>query len=151
MSSSDTMARLSGGVPPVPGGRMRTPVRALMRPGVIAISHEASLLQAMRAMLRHGTHAVLLLGGRSGRPVGWVTSRGCLAHVGEDPGLVPAGSAMSEAPVFIDPGASAQDAALALSQPGVSHLLVCHHPDSPPEGVVTELDLIAVAAREGGA
>ena len=58
---------------------------------------------------------------------------------------------MSEAPVFIDPGASAQDAALALSQPGVSHLLVSHHPDSPPEGVVTELDLIAVAAREGGA
>jgi CBS domain-containing protein len=151
MSSADTMARLSGGVPPEHGGRMRTPVRSIMRPGVIAISHEASLLQAMRTMLRHGTHAVLLLGSRSGRPVGWVTSRGCLDHVGEDPGLVPAGSVVTEAPVFIEPGASAEDATRALSQPGVSHLLVSHNPDSPPEGVVTELDLIALAAREGGA
>jgi CBS domain-containing protein len=131
---------------PEPGGRMHTPVRALMRPGVIAISHDASLLQALRAMLLHGTDAVLLLGPRSGRPVGWVTSRGCLGRLGEDPGLVPAGSAVTEVPVILEPSATAAEAALALSQPGVGRLLVAHHPDAPPEGVVTPLDLIAVAA-----
>jgi CBS domain-containing protein len=130
---------------PSPEGRMALPVRALMRPGVIAISDQASLLQAQRAMLRHATHAVLVLGARSGRPLGWVTARGCLGRLGEDPALVPAGSVVTEAPEFIEPSASAAEAELALSRPGVSHLLVAHRPDAPPEGVVTALDLVAAA------
>jgi CBS domain-containing protein len=133
-------------IPGTAAGRMETPVRALMRPGVVAISHDASLLQAQRAMLLHGTDAVLLLGPRSGRPVGWVTSRGVLDRLGEDPALVPAGAAVTEVPVTVQPAATAAEAALALSQPGVGRLLVGHRADAPPEGVVTPLDLIAVAA-----
>ena len=133
-------------LPDASAGRMQTPVRALMRPGVVAISHDASLLQAQRAMLLHGTDAVLLLGPRSGRPVGWVTSRGVLDRLGEDPALMPAGAAVTEVPVTVEPSATAAEAAIALSRPGVGRLLVGHRPDAPPEGVVTPLDLIAVAA-----
>lgn len=124
--------------------RFHTSARALMSPGVIAISEDASLLQAQRVMLRHQVHAVLVLGRRSGRPVGWVTSRGVLGRLAEDPGLVTAGSAVTEPPLYVEPSASAVDALQMLSQPNVSHLLVARHSDEPPQGVISDLDLIAL-------
>ena len=45
-----------------------TPVRAIMRPGVISIPEDASLRQAMRAMAAHAVHAVLIVGARDGTP-----------------------------------------------------------------------------------
>jgi CBS domain-containing protein len=71
-----------------PGGhsdrRLETPVREFMRPGVIAVSEDASLRQAERAMVRHGVHAILLLGRQNGRPLGWVTARGLLPWMTEE-------------------------------------------------------------------
>ena len=55
-----------------------------MRPGVIAVSEDASLRQVERAMMRHGVHAILLLGQATGRPVGWVTTRGVLRWLDQD-------------------------------------------------------------------
>jgi CBS domain-containing protein len=37
--------------------RLATPVRAFMRPGVITVPEDASLLEAKRAMVRHGVPA----------------------------------------------------------------------------------------------
>ena len=124
--------------------RLHTPVREFMRPGVIALSEDASLGQAERAMVRHGVHAILLLGRTDGQPAGWVTTRGVLQWLNHDLGLVPARQGITEAAVYIEPGATAQEAIAALSEPGVTHLLVARAPGETPQGVVADIDVIAL-------
>ena len=137
-----------------PGGgiadrRLHTPVREFMRPGVIALSDDASLRQAERAMMRHGVHAIVLLGCTSGRPRGWVTTRGMLQWLNHDDlGLVPAIQAMTEPPTYIEPSATAQEAVTALCAPDVSHLLVARAPDRTPQGVVADVDVISLIMGE---
>ncbi len=128
--------------------RLETPVRDLMRPGVIAVSEDASLRQAERAMVRHGVHAILVLGRSTGQSLGWVTSRGMLKWITHDLALIPASQGMTETPTFIEPGATAHDAVQALSGAGVSHLLVSRTPGETPQGVVSDLDVIALCTRE---
>jgi len=127
---------------------LQTPVRDFMRPGVIAVSEDASLRQAERAMVRHGVHAILVLGRTNGLPLGWVTSRGMLQWISHDLGLIPVSQAVIEAPTYIEPGATAQEAVQALSGAGVSHLLVTRVPGQTPQGVVSDLDVIALCTRE---
>lgn len=128
----------------VAGRRLHTPVREFMRPGVITVSDDASLGQAQRAMVRHGVHAILLLGRTTGAPVGWVTTRGMLRWLNHDLSLVPASQAASESLVYIEPSATAQEAIDALSEPGVSHLLVARTPGETPQGVVADVDVIGL-------
>jgi len=128
--------------------RLHTPVRDFMRPGVIAVSEDASLRQAERAMVRHGVHAILILGRTTGRPIGWVTSRGMLRWITHDLGLVQASQGVTETPTYIEPGAPAHEAVQALSHPGVSHLLVTRSPGETPQGVVSDLDVIALCTRQ---
>jgi len=87
---------------------------------------------------------VLVVGRTEGRALGWVTSRGLLAWVGRDQGLASAREAITERPITIEPGATARDALTALSQVGTSHLLVARRSDVIPEGVVSELDIVAL-------
>jgi CBS domain-containing protein len=124
--------------------RLHTPVREFMRPGVIAMSEDASLGQAERAMVRHNVHAILLLGRTAGQPVGWVTTRGMLQWLNHDLGLVPARQGVTEPPVYIEPSATAQEAVTALAEPGVTHLLVAPAPGETPQGVVADIDVIAL-------
>ena len=130
--------------------RLHTPVREFMRPGVIAVSDDASLGQAERAMVRHSVHAILLLGRTTGKPVGWVTTRGMLKWLNHDLGLVPASQGVTETPTYIDASATAQDAVEALSAPGVSHLLVSRSAGETPQGVVADIDVIALCTRARG-
>ena len=128
--------------------RLESPVRDFMRPGVIAVSEDASLRQAERAMVRDGVHAILVLGRTSGRPLGWVTSRGMLQWISHDLGLITASQGITETPTYIEPGATAHDAVRALSGAGVSHLLVTRVPGETPQGVVSDLDVISLCSRE---
>lgn len=130
--------------------RLQTPVRDFMRPGVIAIADDASLGQVERAVMRHGVHAILLLGRTTGRPVGWVTTRGMLRWLNHDLGLVPASQGVTEPPTYIEPSATAQEAVKALSDPTVSHLLVARAPGETPQGVVADIDVIALCTRARG-
>jgi CBS domain-containing protein len=130
--------------------RLHTPVREFMRPGVIAVSDDASLGQAERAMVRHGVHAILLLGRNTGKPVGWVTTRGMLKWLNNDLGLVPASQAVTEPPTYIDASATAEEAVAALSAPGVTHLLVSCSAGETPQGVVADIDVIALCTRARG-
>ena len=130
--------------------RLHTPVREFMRPGVIAVSDDASLRQAERAMVRHGVHAILLLGRTTGKPVGWVTTRGMLKWLNHDLGLVPASQGITEPPTYIDASATAQEAVDALSAPGVSHLLVSRAAGETPQGVVADIDVVALCTRPRG-
>jgi CBS domain-containing protein len=128
--------------------RMHTPVRDFMRPGVITLSEDASLGHAERAMVRHGVHAILLLGRTTGRPIGWVTTRGMLRWLNHDLGLVPARQGVTEPPTYIEPSATAQEAVAALSEPGVTHLLVAQAADETPQGVVADIDIISLCSSQ---
>ena len=126
------------------GDYMETPARHLMTPGVVMIPEDAGLRHVYRAMTAHGVRAVLVIGRADGNPLGWVTARGLLDWVGKDEALASARDAIIEQPTGIDPSATAREALAALSQPGVSHLLVRKPGDSVPEGVISELDLVAL-------
>lgn len=119
-------------------------VREVMTPGVVTIVEDASVRQARRAMQAHGVHAVLVVGCKQGRPLGWVTARGLLSWIDRDESLSHARDAITEPPTTIEPSASVHEAIREIVQPGVTHLLVQHHPDRPPEGVVGERDLLAL-------
>ncbi len=126
------------------GDHLKIAVRDVMTPGVVTISEDASLLQALRAIRAHDVHAVLVVGAHDPSPVGWITVDGLLKWIGKDPALLRARDAVTEAPTVIDPFASARDALLALSRPDTQHLLVCPHPDGAPEGVVTAVNLVTL-------
>jgi len=130
--------------------RLHTPVREFMRPGVITVSDDASLGHVERAMVRHGVHAILLVGRTTGKPVGWVTTRGMLQWLNHDLGLVPASQGVTEPPTYIEPGATAQEAIKALSDPAVTHLLVARSPGETPQGVVADVDVISLCTSARG-
>jgi len=127
--------------------RLATPVSEIMRPGVITIGQHATLLQAKRAMVRHGVHAVLVSSTDSGLPLGWVSADGLLAWLERDLTTVPAAQAITEPAHFIEPAASARDALELLEKPGVSHLLVRPAAGGAPHGVVAPMDLVELVTR----
>ena len=147
MSYEDSPYPLRDAVTPPPPSDTRwlqTPVRAFMRPGVVTLAEDASLLQAQRAMVAHGVHAVLITA--DGGPLGWVTAGGLLPWLPKDPALYLAQAAITERVVSIPPGASARDALQALSDSAVSHLLVSPRTAASPQGVVSEIDLVRLAS-----
>jgi signal-transduction protein with cAMP-binding, CBS, and nucleotidyltransferase domain len=127
-------------------GRLDEAVRDIMRPGLLSLAEDASLKDAARAMTSHGVHAVLIVGSQTGLPLGWITSRGLLAWLDSD-WLMPCSRAITEPPTYVTPSASAGDAVTKLSQPGVTHLLVARVAGHAPEGVVSDLDLVALGSR----
>ena len=131
--------------PPPPDTRwLQTPVRAFMRPGVVTVAEDASLLQVQRAMIAHGVHAVLITA--VGGPLGWVTAGGLLPWLTKEPALYPARTAITEQVAYIPPGASAREALHALSGSAVSHLVVSPRTAASPQGVVSEIDLVRLAS-----
>jgi CBS domain-containing protein len=147
MSSEDSPIPVRDAITPPPPPDttwLRTPVRAFMRPGVVTVAEDASLLQVQRAMVAHGVHAVLITA--VGGPRGWVTAGGLLPWLTKEPALFPAGSAITEPVAYIPPGASARDALQVLSESGTSHLVVSPRAAASPQGVVSEIDLVRLAS-----
>ncbi len=126
--------------------RFDTEVRAIMRPGVVVVPDGASLLEAQRAMLSHGVHAVLVLDRDGGGIAGWVTSRGLLGWCDRDLALMPVRNAVSEPPVTVHPSAPARKALALLERHQVHHLLVTRSHDEIPEGVVGDVDLLKLVS-----
>ncbi len=125
---------------------MNAEVREIMTPGVLTICEDASLRQALRALIAHEVSALLVVGRDEARPIGWVTARGLLSSAEGDVTIARARDAITERPVSIDPNASAHEAVILLSQPATSHLLVRREGDQAPEGVVSEMDVVALGA-----
>ena len=147
MSSEESPIPMRDAVTPPPPPDttwLRTPVRAFMRPGVITVAEDASLLQVQRAMTAHGVHAVLITA--AGGPLGWVTAGGLLPWLAKEPALYPARTAITEQAAYIPPGASAREALQALSDSAVSHLVVSPRDVASPQGVVSEIDLVRLAS-----
>jgi CBS domain-containing protein len=144
MPTTSSLHARNSAAPLAHGDHMETPVRDIMTPGVVSIPEDASLIHAYRAMIAHSVRALLVVGRSEGRPLGWVTARGLLAWVGRDESLPSARDAITERAHSVDSSASAAEALTAISQAGVSHLLVRRSEDAMPEGVVSDLDLIAL-------
>ena len=120
--------------------------RDVMTEGVVTVTDSAKLGEVIDAMAQHRIHAVLVVGARTGTPLGWVNTRGLLGFVGADPEL-PATEAITEAAKSIEPTASLRAAIYALALPGVTRLLVRGRDDDAPSGVITDYDLTVKAAR----
>jgi CBS domain-containing protein len=131
---------------PIAGDRLDTSVREIMRPGVIVLADDASVVQAQRAILAHCVHAVLVLERGSGRALGWVTSRGLLPWLEREAALAHARDAVTEPAVLVNPSATAREAAEALEAEGATRLLVTRHADGLPEGVVADVDLLRLVS-----
>lgn len=126
-------------------GWLQTHVRTIMRAGVISVPGDTSVRQVQRALVAHRIHAVLVVDAATSKPLGWATPRSILEHVLGDPALTPATSAIAEPAQSISPSATADEALQLMLESGARLLLVRRHPDSPPEGVVSEMDLIDLA------
>jgi CBS domain-containing protein len=126
------------------GDHLDTSVRDLMSPGVLSLVEDASLHHVMRAMRRHGVHAVVVSGRHTGMPLGWVTTHGLLAWVDRDHSLAVARDAITEPAVTVEPGATVREAVAKIRRERVGRLLVAHTPEAMPEGVIAELDLFGV-------
>jgi CBS domain-containing protein len=126
------------------GDHLDTPIRDLMSPGVLSVVEDASLVHVLQAMRRHRIHAIVVSGRQTGTPLGWVTTRGLLAWIDRDHSLAVARDAITEPPVRIEPGATVREAVAKISGERVGRLLVSPAPDSMPEGVVAELDLLGL-------
>jgi CBS domain-containing protein len=131
-----------GAYPILTQERLATPVRDIMRPGVITMVERASLLEAKRAMVRHGVHAILIVGEGDGRALGWVSADGLLAWLERDLSDISAAQGVTEPARRIDLDATARDALEALLDSGVSHLVVTAGGSGMPHGVVGAMDLV---------
>jgi CBS domain-containing protein len=120
--------------------------RDVMTPGVVTIADDATLDRAVDAMADHRIHAVLVVGVRTGTPLGWITTRGLLGMLGDEAGK-PATEAITEQVKCIEPNATLRAAIYALALPGVSRLLVRGRDAEAPEGVITDYDLTVKASR----
>lgn len=127
-----------------------TPVRAVMSPGIIAVSGDTTLLACAATMAARRTHAVLVVDPRERTPAGWVFHRDVLAHLREDPELTRAADVVSEEAVYIHPEDTVDEAAEQMIREDLTHLLVGHGPDSIPEGVLSSWDLVRYYAGAGG-
>jgi CBS domain-containing protein len=122
-----------------------THVSSIMRAGVISVPGDASVRQVQRALVAHRVHAVLVVDVQTGEPIGWATAGGVLEHMLSDPALLPAVVAVTQPAESIAPSATAGDALRRILETGCPRLLVRRHPTSPPEGVVSEMDLVELA------
>lgn len=126
---------------------LKREVSELMTPGVISIVESASLARVFQAFAVHRVHALLVVGGSTGRPLGWITARGLLAWIDRDTSFTRARDAVTEPAVGIEPTVAGSEALLKLLREQVSRLLVQDGPGLAPHGVVSELDLVANTPR----
>jgi len=130
--------------PLIPDRRWGAAVEGAMTPGVITVAEDATLHQVRRALTDHAVDALLVVGRINGRPLGWITATGLLAHLDDDPWSTRAVVLVTEQPHVIHPAEPLRHAASLLADAGVSHLLVANGARSFA-GVVTARDLLRAA------
>ena len=121
-------------------------VADVMRAGVLTISEATSLEGAARVMREHSVHGVLVVAD-DGRLLGWVTAHGLLHHHAKDWRRVKSGEAVSEPCVAVAPSARVPTAIAAMLEADGSHLVVIRPGSRTPDGVVSDLDLVAHLSR----
>jgi CBS domain-containing protein len=131
--------------PPPVAELARTPLRRMMRAGVVSVPGNASLLQAARALADHRMHAVLVIHTGSSERVGWLTGAALIERLLDYSPFEPVADAVTEPVTCIAPSATVADAIRALAAPGVTHLLVTNG-SGAPQGVVSDADIVRFVA-----
>ncbi len=121
-------------------------VSDVMRAGVVSVAHSISLDAVARAMREHGVHGVLVVGDDA-EILGWVTARGVLRHGPAQWRHVKAGEAVDEPCVGVVPSASVTSAIGTLLDSDATRLAVIRPGSRVPDGVVSEVDLVAHLSR----
>ena len=117
-----------------------------MRHGVVSVSQSATLDAVARAMREHAVHGVLVVAD-DGELLGWVTARGLLRHPAVQWHHLGAGGAVDEPCIHVVPSASLAAAIESMVAGAVSHLAVVRPGSRTPDGVVSDIDLVAAQAR----
>lgn len=117
-------------------------VSDVMRSGIVSVSRSTVLRSVARVMREHGVHAVLVVAD-DGELLGWMTARGLLAHHAAQWRHLEAGQAISEPCISVVPSASVASAIDAMLAAETTHLAVVRPGSHMPDGVVSDLDLIA--------
>lgn len=133
--------------PLLPTEGLATPLRELMTPGVVAVPASASLKRVFEAMQAHRVHAVLVVDDGSAAPLGWVTSRALLRYATADLSLHTARDAVDEPAISLSPSATAAEAIEQLLAGEANRIAVCRDAAALPEGIVSDLDLVALLVR----
>ena len=141
-----TAHELDSPTPPFAEGALELEVRDVMTSQVVSVPDDAMLQEAIELMGASGIHAILVVGRRTGTPLGWVTTRGLLGLIGIGGGT-PVIEAITEEAKAIEPTASLRSAIYALSFPGITRLLVRRRDEIEPGGVVTDYDLTVRATQ----
>lgn len=121
-------------------------VSDVMRSGVVSVSESTSLDAVARVMREHNVHGVLVIAD-DGELLGWVTARGLLGHPATQWRRLGARQAISEPCVRVVPSASVTEAIDALLGADATHLAVIRPGSRTPDGVVSDIDLVAHLTR----
>ena len=121
-------------------------VSDVMRAGVLSVAESTSLRAVARVMHEHHVHGVLVVGD-DGELLGWVTARGLLARRDEDWRRAKAGATISEPCVRVAPSATVSSAIKTMVDAAATHLVVARPKSRMPDGVVSDIDLVAYLAR----
>ena len=121
-------------------------VSDVMRSGVVSVSESTSLDAVARVMREHHVHGVLVIAD-DGEPLGWVTARGLLGHPAAQWRRLDARQALSEPCVRVVPSTSVSEAIHVLLGAEATHLAVIRPGSRTPDGVVSDIDLVAHLTR----
>jgi CBS domain-containing protein len=121
-------------------------VADVMRPGVLSVSESSTLRAVAQVMHEHRVHGVLVVAD-DGELLGWVTARGLLAHRDEDWRRIKAGKSIGEPCVRVVPSATVSSAIETMAGTDATRLVVVRPGSHMPDGVVSDLDLVAYLAR----
>ncbi len=120
-------------------------VREVMHPGIIVCGPESPLRYAARLMVRHGIHAIVVLGDdEEGGPWGVLSDADVLGAFGRRELDGSAGAIARTPMVTVSPSESVLRAAELMRQHRVTHLVVTSR--GRPVGVLSTLDLARAAA-----
>ena len=117
------------------------PLRALVRRAPVTCEERHSVAQAARIMRAQGVGSVVIVDARQ-RPCGILTTQDLVGVVAEAGSDRPIGELMSRDLVSLPPHAFAYEAALAMTEHRIRHVLVMD--DGRVLGVVSERDLFAL-------
>ena len=128
-------------------------VAEVMHPGIVSCSEAASPAEIARIMVTCRVHCVAVMGlSRDGHkdPVIWgIVSDLDLLEAATDPASQTSAGDLARQPVIsIRPTASVREAARAMVDNRVTHLVVVNPDRVTPVGVLSSLDVAGVLARE---
>lgn len=131
-----------------------TTVREAMHPGIMACTPTATLAEVAHVMASCQVHSVsVVAAGAEGPPsiAGLLSDVDLLRWATSGTTHLPAGAIASEPAAWVGPDATVHEAAQAMADQGVTHLVVVDPGRHAPLGIISALDVAKVLAQPAAA